>query len=122
MAKRWSSLQRDIEALRRHLLPKQFNSLGVYANVDLVQARTRAFLVLSHAEFESYIEGWAKEIARAAEKLWNKSRRISTPLAFLIGFLGDPIVVPESLSTKGAKDSNQRLEDLILRLFQGYYK
>jgi hypothetical protein len=94
----------------------------VYANSARVQAHTRAFLVLSHAEIESYLEGWAKEIARAAENAWSASSRITKPLAYLIATLAERIQVPVTVTGPNQKDSTQKLADASVKLFQKYYK
>src|SRR5450756_2042674 len=56
-SKRWHDLEREVLLLRRHFLPSGFDALGQYHRPTQVQSRTRAFLVLSHAEVESYLEG-----------------------------------------------------------------
>lgn len=107
--------------LRRHFLPAAFDPLGSYANSIRVQARTRAFLVLSHAEIEIYLEEWAKDIARTAETLWTTSKRVTTPLAFLLATVADRVGIPQTLQGS-SKDSPQRLEDAATSLFEKYYK
>jgi hypothetical protein len=114
-SKRWKSLKREVERLRSQFLPDPFEPLGVYPNSTLVQAHTRAFLVLSHAELESYLEEWAKEIARAADAVWNGSGRVSKPLAFLLGTLGERMD-PQS------KDSPKKFADTSARVLQKFYK
>src|SRR5688572_9480332 len=75
----------QVAVLRRHLLPLKFDPLGQYRNAHQVQTRTRAFVILSHAEIEGYLEAWSKSIARQAEDLWNARSRISPPLGHLLG-------------------------------------
>ena len=121
-SKRWHELQRETNRLREHFLPEAFEPLGVYPNAARVQARTRAFLVLSHAEIEGYLEGWAKELARAAETAWTGSGKITRPLTFLFAILADRVAVPETLVGPTAKDSPQKLAEASVKLFQRYYK
>ncbi|WP_307510600.1 HEPN domain-containing protein [Variovorax sp. W1I1] len=83
-----------------------------------MQAHTRAFLVLAHAEIETYLELWAKELARAAERAWTNSQRISKPLAFLLITTGAKIPAISLIP----KDTPQRLLDECSALFQRYYK
>jgi len=83
-SKRWKDLRQEIAALRKQFLPDPFHPLGQYADAARVQAHTRAFLVLSHAEIESYLEGWAKEIARAAERVWPAPGSEDTELGVLM--------------------------------------
>ena len=114
-SKRWKDLERETNRLRRQFLPDPFDPLGVYTDSGRIQAHTRAFLVLSHAEIESYLEGWAKEIARAAETVWMNSQRITRPLAYLLATLAERIEA-------SSKDSPQRLAATSVKLFQRYYK
>lgn len=122
MSSRFKVLKRETERLRKQFLPIPFDPLGVYPNSVNVQAHCRAFLVLSHAEFESYFEGWAKDIARASEELWNRSSRVSNPLAFLLSASEYRLVPPKKMPSSGAKDSPQKLSEVIKNLFQEYYK
>jgi hypothetical protein len=118
---RWKDLEKDINRLRKHFLPEVFSATGVYANSNRVQAHTRAFLVLSHAEIESYLEEWAKEIARKTEDLWILSGKLSEPLAFLVAALGKPLGVPTNISTPGVKDVRARFEEASLKYLPEFY-
>jgi hypothetical protein len=121
-SKRWRDLERETGKLRKHFLPDPFDPLGTYANATRIQAHARAFVVLSHAEVESYLEGWAKEIARASENVWASSGKITKPLAFLLATLAERMEVPVTLAGPKAKDSAQRLADVSVKLYQKYYK
>ena len=121
-SKRWRDLERETTNLRKHFLPDPFDALGVYPNAVRVQAHTRAFVVLSHAEVESYLEGWAKEIARTSERVWASSSKVTKPLAFLLATLAERIEIPVTLAGPKARDSAQRLADVSVKLFQKYYK
>lgn len=77
---------------------------------------------LSHAEIESYLEEWAREIARASEVLWTSSHKITEPLAFLFATLSERLEIPVTLAGPKGKDSPQRLADASVKLFQRYYK
>lgn len=112
------SARQEVEALRTYFLPAIFDSTGSYSDPKKVQARTRAFLVLAHAEIETYLETWAKKIAQAAERVWLSSNRVSTPLAFLISTIGTKISTVNLLP----KDPPQRLSEECVSLFQRYYK
>jgi RiboL-PSP-HEPN len=121
-SKRWRDLQRETNRLRRHFLPERFDPLGMYPDATRVQAHTRAFLVLCHAEFEGYLEGWAREIARVAETAWTTSNKVTKPLAFLFATISERVEVPVTLVGPNAKDSPQKLADASVKLFQKYYK
>jgi hypothetical protein len=121
-SKRWKDLNREIESLRKYFLPDPFDPLGVYPNSASIQAHARAFLVLSHAEIESYLEEWAKEIAQTAESVWKNKNKITEPLTFLIATLSERITLPDTLTGKNATDIHQRLKDIMVQLFPKYYK
>jgi hypothetical protein len=121
-SKRWKQLKKEVETLRKQFLPEPFDPLGVYEEQANVQAHARAFLVFSHAEVETYIEEWAKEIVRSSEILWQASGRMSQPLHFLLATLGQRIGVPPTLVGTNVKDSPQRLGEEMVKLFQKYYK
>lgn len=112
---RWKSLKRGVLILRAQLLPSAFHPLGVYPRSKDIQARTRAFLVLSHAEVESYLEEWAKDIARKAETLWSSKRRTSTPLLCLHASLGKPLGNVETLNGANVRDPEARLSDSVIK-------
>ena len=115
-------LRKQVEVLRTTFLPTQFDPLGVYPNSKRVQSHARAFVVFCHAEIESYLEEWARDIAAASEHVWNASRRTTEPLLFLHATLCDRIAVPSGLDGGAAKDCPQRLSDASVKLFQQYYK
>jgi hypothetical protein len=121
-SRRWRDLKKQVEGLRLNFLPPSFNSLGSYPDMQRVHAHTRAFLVFSHAEIEGYFEGWAKDIGRATEIVWNSSKRITEPLAFLIATIAEKIEVPQSLVGPPRKDSHQLLHENLNKLFLRYYK
>lgn len=121
MSKRLTVLTTEIRRLRQLFLPDPFDPLGVYADSARVQAHTRAFLVLSHAEFESYFESWAKELAAASELVWKKFRRVTPPLAFLLSWNQERLAPPASFAAAMTADSVQRLEELVKKLFTTFY-
>jgi hypothetical protein len=71
---------------------------------------------------ESYIEEWAKDIVRSSETLWLASRRISQPLHFVLATLAQRIDIPPTLVGPNVKDSPQRLDEEMAKLFPRYYK
>jgi hypothetical protein len=119
-SRRWKYLRSEIENLRVQFLPNPFDPLGVYPEQTKVQAHARAFLVFCHAEFESYLEGLAKDIAKSSENLWTSSTRISVPLQFLLVTRAKRISVPTKIEP-GVKDVPQRLSDELTTLFQTFY-
>lgn len=103
-------------------LPPVFDPLGTYPDGPKVQAHTRAFVVLCHAEVESYLEGWAKELARAAESTWTNAKRATLPFTHMLATLAQRIDLPVSFQVQNARDGPQRLEEEAVKLFQRYYK
>jgi hypothetical protein len=100
----WRQAQSQVELLRKQFLPAAFDPLGNYKNPTLVQAHARAFLLLTHAEFESYLEASAKSIARASETVWTKSRRATPPLTHLWASLGTIQELPAAPTTTKSTD------------------
>jgi hypothetical protein len=121
MSRRLRDLDGQIDVLRTRFLPDPFDPLGQYPDPEEIQDYSRAFVVLSHAELESYIEGWAKDIARVAEEVWKRATRVTPPLAFLLASIGERIKIAETLSA-GGDDSHARLQSLITKVFQVYYR
>lgn len=121
-SRHWKELQVAVERLRLHFLPNPFDPLGNYSSPLRVQAHTRAFLVLSHAEIETFIEDWAKRIARSSEVCWSKSKKVTAPLAFLIASSAKRIESPKSLGGGIQKDSSQQFSDEVPRVFERFYK
>ena len=117
----WIELKRQIEILRRQFLPASFDPLGRYDEEDRVQAHTRAFLVLSHAEVETFIEDWAKDIARKAETVWNSSQKTTEPLAIMMAHLGTALTISETYQ-KPAEDSRSRYSDACTKVIKSFYE
>lgn len=88
----YRNLQGEIRRLRKQLLPVQFDPLGRYP--PAIQTRTRAFLVLSHAAIESYLEEEPKRIVRKAEELWKNTGKIVRPIAFLLAHRAQALSSP----------------------------
>lgn len=76
-------------------MPSPFRLLGDYPNATRVQAHTRAFVILSHAELESYLETWASDITSSCELKWKSSSRVSTTLACLVAVAPMRVQVPD---------------------------
>lgn len=114
-SKHWRNLDREIATLRSQFLPKSFDPLGQYPESGKVQAYTRAFLVLSHAEIETFLESWAKEIARSCEEKWISSNKLTLPLGYLIASRLEKITTPHF-------DTPSQLSNATTKLFQSYYK
>ncbi len=121
-SKRHGTLKRDVHQLREHFLPATFDKLGQYTQHAKVQALTRAFLVLSHAEVETYLEGWAKDIAQECEGVWNASGKVTDPLAFLLVTSPSRVRVPDKLAADAKGDIRQMFAANVKSRLQNYYK
>ena len=108
--------------MRKHFLPDPFHPLGTYRRPARVQAHTRAFLVLSHAEVESYLEEWAKDVMRASQDAWTTSRRITAPLAYLLSSSDSRLRIPGTFAEVRSSDTHDRLVETCTKLFQTYYE
>ncbi|WP_189862481.1 hypothetical protein [Streptomyces poonensis] len=94
-------MSRRITELRHNLLPSSFNPLGLYS--DRVHERTRAFRVLAHAEFESFIEDRALEVIVNAHGEWERTGRIRPSLLSLMSHWDSNPKIPENLADLGDK-------------------
>jgi len=121
-SKRWKNLKQEIETLRQHFLPQPFDPLGNYPFPDRVQAHTRGFLVLCHAEIETYLEEWAKEIALKSRQVWTSAGRVTTPFAFLLVTQDERLKIPVTLLSTAAKDTPQQLSDASVRVFNEFFR
>jgi hypothetical protein len=75
--KRLQRLLTRLDKLERHLLPSDFSLTGRYAPRQ--HDYTKAFLLLVHAELESYFEDRARTLAALAESQY-KRKGICTPV------------------------------------------
>ncbi|MFE6803950.1 HEPN domain-containing protein [Streptomyces sp. NPDC057681] len=100
-SKRFDELTARIDELRRHFIPKQFEPTGTYD--DSVYEYARAFRVLVHAEFESFIEDRVIEVIDLAVTRWNSSRTVSPVLVAALAYRESAFSFPDSLA-----DASQR--------------
>ena len=87
-SRRYNKLVYRITSIERNLLPP-IKILGNYTKKesDLI----RSYILLAHAEVESYLEDIAKEKAKSALDKWNGSRKKSNCLLSLMTFMGGEI-------------------------------
>lgn len=83
---RFNDLSGRISELRNNLLPKEedFEPTGLYD--DDIYDHTRAFRVLAHAEFESFIEDRVVDVANTAYEAWVNYNQISPCLLALLAY------------------------------------
>lgn len=109
---RFDQLVEQLEWLRRHLLPYKFDPTGSYHFADKVIIRASAYRLLCHAEFESYVESRAIEIAQRALDRWKSENRHSAPLSSLIAFSDVRLPKPPDYVEKRPKDQKD-WDDLV---------
>jgi hypothetical protein len=81
-SRRLNQLLKRLEELRSHLLPSQFSATGQYSDKEYDMAR--AYVVLTHAELESYFEDRGRKIAQSALGRWkNKGSHTRILMALL---------------------------------------
>ncbi len=83
-SRRFRALVNRLDTLRHNFLSKQFSPIGKYTARE--HDLTRAYVLLAHAEIESYVEDRAKEIAQRAETRWSKAGAHSRVIRRLVGF------------------------------------
>ncbi|MEU9172206.1 HEPN domain-containing protein [Streptomyces sp. NPDC048420] len=98
---RFEELERRIGELRRSFLPQAFDPTGDYE--DLVYEQTRAFRVLAHAEFESFIEDRVIEVIDEAVSGWKVSGSIAVSLLAVVAYRESAPPIPGSLSEAAAR-------------------
>ena len=116
---RFKHLRSAVSELRRLLLPKHFDPAGQYKYQDRVRARSISFQILCHAEFESYFEDRAIDIASSALHYSNSNGKINHTGAHLLAFSGvEASLPPASLSPhhkkrgwRGMTNASDRLKD-----------
>ncbi|MFC9425380.1 HEPN domain-containing protein [Streptomyces sp. NPDC056987] len=93
---RFEELEKRIKELRHHFLPVEFDPTGLYD--ENVYELTRAFRVLTHAEFESFIEDRVIEVVDDAVSGWKSSGVISTSLLAIMAHRESTSPIPGSLT------------------------
>lgn len=82
-SRRYNKLQSRIKAIERHLLPA-IKVSGNYTNKESDQIRS--YVMLVHAEIESYFEDVSKDKARNSLNLWSNTRQKSNCLLSIMAF------------------------------------
>lgn len=92
---RYNNMSKRITELRNSLLPGKFDPTSLYS--DRVYERTRSFRVLSHAEFESYIEDRVIDVVTQSAREYSRSGLIRPSLIALVGHWEDGWPRPTSI-------------------------
>ncbi|WP_349645838.1 HEPN domain-containing protein [Candidatus Parabeggiatoa sp. HSG14] len=91
-SERYQQLGEALGLLRRHLLLDQLDDSAILE--EEIYTRVRAFLVLAHAEIESFIEDRVKEVVLKANKIWKNDQKVSKSLLALLAFSGREMEKP----------------------------
>ncbi|TPN24186.1 hypothetical protein FKO01_28455 [Mesorhizobium sp. B2-3-3] len=97
--------------MKKNLIPSLFEPTGLYE--DIVYEHTRAFRVLVHAEFESFIEERVIEVLNNAFSRWKASGHVSTSLLAVVAYKETLHAIPDTLSGTSQKkflDLEERVE------------
>lgn len=123
MSVHFRALTSGVRELRNRLLPKVFIATGNYRFGDSVEIKARSFVVLAHAEMETYLEERVIEIATTALQSWNSQAWVCRTTLCLLGFSGKELERPPSslappkpnLTKKwpARLDISSRLEDAV---------
>lgn len=93
-SQRFRLLRKNVNKLRKLLLPSKFSPTGVYTASMRVSMRALSFRVLAHAEIETYFEERAIEISKTAWNSWKNNRHSSCVILHLLGYSGQTIGIP----------------------------
>ncbi|MFG3584245.1 HEPN domain-containing protein [Streptomyces sp. NPDC047990] len=93
---RFAELEKRIEELRKSFLPQDFDPTGLYD--EIVYEHTRAFRILTHAEFESFIEDRVIETVDEAVSRWKSNGTITLSLLAAVAYRESAPLIPGSLS------------------------
>lgn len=102
-SERFIALRERLSELRKHLLPVEFSPIGEYDSLQLDMAK--GYRLLTHAEFESYLEDISKATVLYALQQWKKHK---TPSMTIVSFLA----AYHSCWSTGDDQNNQELIDL----------
>lgn len=116
---RYRAMSRRITELRQNLLPAKFSLLGLYS--DRVYERTRAFRVLTHAEFEAFIEDRALEVVTKAHSEWKRTGVIRPSLLSLMSHWESSPSIPENLGDLGDNSSKYPTLAARIKTAKGHY-
>ncbi len=99
----FSILSKRITTLRHSLLPKNFSPTGTYT--PRVHERAKAFRLLAHAEFESYLESVVLDLVQDRVNVWISNGKLSITLAALLAYVESEPAKMTSLLTPPQKVS-----------------
>jgi hypothetical protein len=119
-------LRKQIAALRTALLPRDLN-VDLSKLTPRLSIRALAFRVLSHAEFENYLESRATEISTTVDRAWRTRKLVTYSTLCMIGFSGVEMRIPpeafEAPANKRQTDWSQLvcIDDRLNKAITAYY-
>ncbi|MFI8254282.1 HEPN domain-containing protein [Streptomyces filamentosus] len=108
---RFLELELRIAQLEKHFIPDKFDPTGTYE--DVTYEHTRAFRVLAHAEFESFIEDRVLEVLNGSFATWESNGAISTSLLAVVAHKETTHAVPETLADASHKKNHPDLKSRV---------
>jgi hypothetical protein len=116
LSSKFISLEHELEKLRMHLLPAEFEQIEICD--ERTQIQTLAYLVLAHAEIEAYLEDRAWETALNSYQVWREQGKANRILLSIIAFSGCHLEPPPKTLTpqKGSKKWKEEKLDLDRKL------
>lgn len=101
-SQRYRDLVERLSELRHCFLPKEFDPFGNYDNETLLKAS--AYIVLAHAEIESFIEDRAQETAFTAIMSWKEHKKTNFVLVGLVARYA-------KIDNLGQSEMNEKTDD-----------
>lgn len=118
MSTRFDELEQRLVELQKSFLPSPFDPTGLYE--DSVYEHTKAYRVLAHAEFESFVEERVLEVVNKSFDSWKTSGKATTALIGLVAFHEVINPLPESFADFGTKKKHRDLATCIENAKNGY--
>lgn len=112
-SQRFKILVRELNRLRKHLLPSKFDPTEVEFS-DRKITQFISYRVLTHAEIEAYLEDRALDTARYAIEAWKNKGEIHKILLSLLAFCGHKMELPPT--TLSPKEPNKKISEEKLKL------
>ena len=105
-----------VQVLKKTFLPRAFSPTGNYKQTTYEKAC--AFKVLTHAEFEYYLEEISFAIAKNAYKKWTTRKLISKPLLALAVYYSGSYKAPPEM--KSGNNSDENISERVRIAFSDY--
>jgi hypothetical protein len=121
ISQRFRVLEKELKSLRKNFLPPRFDDIGNYYTPRKI-ALAGAYLVMSHAEIESYFEDRVLDVANNAKHIWENNHQVNLTFACLLAFSGLTLErTPGKLSSQSFKDLGNKFDDSFY-VFQRYVR